>query len=198
LQLQAKSAQLAKSGRDECGLYLCGNVVSTDGNMVVRAGSNTFTVQPPDRGEIWVTLSARPGDLVEGDDVRVSLPAPGRTDARLVNVYRRVTDGGEKGRTSGSEAEQGTAAAEAGGDRSSDQAVSKVSGRSSNARAERLFKNALRQLKRGKRDAALELFDQAKAADPSDAMAQRIAAVLPDGTLASDPTKKTPAPRKPR
>jgi hypothetical protein len=42
-------------------------------NIVVYALGSPFNVQPPDQREIWVTLSGRPADVTQGDDVRVSL-----------------------------------------------------------------------------------------------------------------------------
>lgn len=125
-----------------------------------------------------MAVGARPVDVVEGDDVRVSLWRPGQPDARLINVYRlasRKPDAPQpRKRTSGkltSPPAQGPSPSAAPG--SAD-----ALGKSSNTKAERLFKNAVRQLNRGNRDAALALFDRAKAADPSEAMTARISAAL--------------------
>ena len=96
--------------------------------------------------------------LRSGTAWRVSLRAPGRFDARLINIYRRAEAAPE--------------------DEKVKDPKSPPSSRSMNTKAENLFKNAVKNLKRGRQEKALELFEQAKAADPSEEMAQRIEAAL--------------------
>ncbi len=139
-------------------MYLCGYVTSTDKDIVVYASEIPFSVQPPDRREIWVTVPGQPTDVAIGDSVRVSLKAPGRFDARLINIYRRAEAAPENEKV--------------------EDTKSPPSSRSKNTKAENLFKNAVKNLKRGRQEKALELFEQAKAEDPSEEMAQRIEAAL--------------------
>ena len=156
--------------------------------MVVAAGRMTLQVIPPSSGNLWMNADGSAKDIQIGDDVRVSLVRPGLPyAASLINIYRRdrgeqsavSSDGAKKANEKTKERKTGSRQkrAKKASDRKTRSPDIKSSKRTK-SRAEAQFKLGLNLLAKGNRKAAVKYFERARQADPSEAMAKRIAGAL--------------------
>ena len=199
-------SQKLKNTSGECGYFLLGYVVRTGEQIVVLANKSFYNVTPPASGELWVTVPGKPTDIRIGDEARVSLAQtnpPYR--ATVVNLYRK--DEGAKPAAPPKSASRSLA--KDGGDDGTEKPKPtllpnnkvfqkakigeplKTSAMSvAVSPAEAQFQLGINMLANGKREAAMEHFNKARQADPSESMSQRIADALAGKSLKSSEPKK--------
>ena len=153
----------------------------TGDRLVVASGRQTFVVTPPASGTLYMSARCTAGDIQEGDTVRVSLIKPGVPYvARMINIYRKDT-----GEAASEEDPEGEASSEiTKGQRQGSHASasrSSTAERRMISKARKDFRIGLRLLNSGRLQAAIEHFDKAREADPSDEMAERITQALGEG-----------------
>jgi hypothetical protein len=185
------SQKLKSVPSGECGYFLLGNVMKTGESMVVAANKSVFNVTPPDSGNLYVTISGTATDLRVGDDVRISLSQGVPQVATVINVYR--TDEGEAASSGKPPGKKGAGKEAAGAARPKaepkrpaktakpadpEAAPKEQTVKRPASPGESHFRRGVNLLANGKRDAAIEAFNKAREADPSEEMAERVANAL--------------------